>query len=154
GTDKVADEAWLYPLDVRDTDAVRQAIDDLRPNLVLHLAAETDLEFCEINPDVAEATNASATRTIAECAKGYDFTLVYISTAGVFDGTKQGPYIETDAANPLMVYGRTKLDGEHHVRNLCRKHYVVRAGWMVGGGPGKDHKFVSKIMQQVHAGCK
>jgi dTDP-4-dehydrorhamnose reductase len=151
-TDKVANGAWIHHLDVRDFRAVRDAFGEVRPDLVLHLAAETDLEFCETHPDVAEATNASATRGIAELAHRHDCTLVYVSTAGVFDGEKEGPYIETDRPNPLMVYGQTKLDGEEYVRTICRKYFVVRAGWMVGGGQAKDHKFVGKILHQVLEG--
>jgi dTDP-4-dehydrorhamnose reductase len=151
-TDKLASGPWMYELDVRDEDALAEAFREIRPDLVLHLAAETDLEFCETHPDVAEATNASATRTIGRLAESFDTTLVYISTAGVFDGEKEGFYTEADAPRPIMVYGRTKLEGEDHVRALCRRHYVVRAGWMVGGGPRKDHKFVSKILEQVFEG--
>jgi dTDP-4-dehydrorhamnose reductase len=153
-TDKVADGAWIYQLDVRDADAMKDAFREVRPQLVLHLAAETNLEFCETHVDIAEATNGEASRTVARLAESHNSTLVYISTAGVFDGEKNGLYTEDDEPRPIMVYGRTKLDGEHHVRTLCRKHYVIRAGWMVGGGPGKDHKFVSKILTQIARGGK
>lgn len=150
-TDKVVSETWLKPLDVRDRDALSAAFETIQPDLVLHLAAETDLEFCETHPNIAENTNATGTRYIAELAEAYDATLVYISTAGVFDGEKEGFYTEDDTPNPIMVYGQTKYDGEKHVRALCRKHYVIRAGWMVGGGVAKDKKFVHKILEQVLA---
>ncbi len=92
-------------------------------------------------------------RQIAQLAESTKATLVYISTAGVFDGLKENDYYtEDDVANPIMVYGQTKYDGEEHVRNICRKSYVIRAGWMVGGGPARDHKFVSKILEQAFAG--
>ncbi|MFQ5511458.1 MAG: SDR family oxidoreductase [Candidatus Krumholzibacteriia bacterium] len=148
-TDKDVNEAWLEFLDVCDRDNLECYFEKHRPELVLHLAAETDLEFCETHPDVAEATNSLATKHIAELSERYDSTLVYISTAGVFDGEKNGLYTENDSPRPIMVYGQTKYDGEVHVRNCCRKHYVIRAGWMVGGGTGKDHKFVSKILEQI-----
>ncbi len=151
-TDKKADEAWLSELDVRDSAAVLAAFDDLKPNLVLHLAAETDLEFCEAHPEVAAATNATATHHIAELCRRHNATLVYISTAGVFDGAKQENYTELDAPKPIMVYGQTKFDGENYVRACDGAYYVVRAGWMVGGGPTKDHKFVSKILEQIATG--
>jgi dTDP-4-dehydrorhamnose reductase len=151
-TDKFALGPWLHRLDVRDSHALAETFRDLRPDLVLHLAAETDLEFCETHSDIAQATNADATRTVAELCEAHDATLVYISTAGVFDGLKVGFYTEADEAKPIMVYGRTKLEGEEHARTLCRRHYVIRAGWMVGGGLRKDHKFVSKILTQVYEG--
>ncbi len=152
-TDRVVSESWMSELDVRDTAKLRQVFSEFRPDLVLHLAAETDLEYCEEQPEIAEAVNAQATAVVAQSAEEVGATLVYISTAGVFDGKKtDGLYTEQDVPNPIMVYGQTKLDGEIHVRNLCSRHYVVRAGWMVGGGPAKDHKFVYKILEQVGEG--
>lgn len=151
-TDKEVREPWLSELDVRDEGLLASTFADLKPNLVLHLAAETDLEFCETSSDVAKATNADATRRVAELSHEHGATLVYISTAGVFDGGKSDHYTESDEARPIMVYGRTKLEGENHVREVNGTYYVVRAGWMVGGGPARDHKFVSKILEQISEG--
>ncbi|MBP6903012.1 MAG: NAD(P)-dependent oxidoreductase [Burkholderiaceae bacterium] len=151
-TDKILSEPWLQALDVRDEAALRAIFERERPALVLHLAAETDLEFCEQHPDVAEAVNHVAAGRVAELTQAGGATLVYISTAGVFDGTKPGFYTESDAANPIMVYGRTKLDGELAVARACQRQYTVRAGWMVGGGSRKDHKFVMLMLQQLLAG--
>lgn len=151
-TDKRLAEPWLELLDVSDDAALRAAMAEFKPQLVLHLAAETDLEYCEDHPDVAEATNATATRSIAALTQQAGATLVYISTAGVFDGEKVGFYVEDDVARPLMVYGRTKLRGEEYVREVGGRYFVVRAGWMVGGGLSKDHKFVSKMLEQIAEG--
>lgn len=151
-TDKEVKEPWLQPLDVRDAAGVEALFNRFQPDLVLHLAAETDLEFCEANPEVATAVNATATRHIAELSHARGATLVYISTAGVFDGEKQGNYTDQDQPKPIMVYGQTKFDGENHMRAVNGAYYVVRAGWMVGGGPAKDHKFVSKILEQIGEG--
>ena len=153
-TDKDVNETWLSYLDVRDKAAVHRAFEQLRPTLVLHLAACTDLEFCEVHSGIAQETNVEATRQVAiECEK-LGATLVYISTAGVFDGTKQGFYTEKDRANPIMVYGRTKYDGELMAHGYCSRAFVVRAGWMVGGGAKKDHKFVHHILGQIVSGAK
>ena len=152
-TDKTLSEPWLSELDVRDDAAVRRLVAKFRPELILHLAAETDLEYCETHADVADDVNSISTRRIAELARAQGSTLVYISTAGVYDGGKTDePYTEEDPARPLMVYGQSKFDGEEHVRAVGGAYYVVRAGWMVGGGPAKDHKFVSKILQQIADG--
>ncbi len=153
-TDKAPSSNWCSQLDVRDAEGLRKAIAEFEPDLILHLAAETDLEFCEANPEIAEATNVTGTRNVAELAEATGAALVYISTAGVFDGEKESFYTEEDKPNPIMVYGDTKFRGEEVVREVCRKHYVVRAGWMVGGGPDKDHKFVSKILDQILSGQK
>ena len=151
-TDRYVTSPWIHELDVCDTQSLREAFHEVAPDFVLHLAAETNLEYCETHPIAAERTNSLATRTVARLARDHDCVMVYISTAGVFDGEKQGNYTEADEPRPIMVYGRTKLDGEHHVREIWPKHYIVRAGWMVGGGPGKDHKFVGRILGQILEG--
>jgi dTDP-4-dehydrorhamnose reductase len=71
--------------------------------------------------------------------------MVYISTGSVFDGTKEVPYHEFDVPNPVSVYARSKYEGERAVRELVPEHYIVRAGWMFGGGP-EDKKFVAKMI--------
>ena len=148
------ERGWLSYLDVRDASAMEAAISSFRPDLVLHLAALVDVEECERLPDEAKRSNQDATRIAAELAKKYDATLVYISTGGVFDGIKGDYYTEQDEPNPIMVYGATKLAGEHEVAKVGGKAYTVRAGWMVGGGPRNDHKFVSFICSQLAAGAK
>lgn len=151
-TDLALKEPWLQQLDIRDTKAVADLFEDYKPDLVLHLAALVDMEICEKLKGDAEATNGTATRNIAELAKQHDATIVYISTGGVFDGRKDGVYTEDDPANPIAVYGQTKYDGEVHVRDVGGKYYIVRPGWMVGGGKARDRKFVRMILEQIREG--
>lgn len=151
-SDRVASAPWLKTLDICDRDAVARAAADFRPDVLINLAAETDLEYCETHPEEAHRTNAVGAEHVARIADELGAIHVYISTAGVFDGGKEGFYTEDDAPNPIMVYGATKFEGEERVRAACPRHYIVRAGWMVGGGPGSDHKFVSKILDQLIAG--
>ncbi|CCM62771.1 MAG: sugar nucleotide-binding protein [Candidatus Microthrix parvicella] len=139
-------------LDVRDRHAIRDAFDAVRPDFVTHLAAETSLEFSDADPAHAYLTNATATKLIAQQCGRREIPIVYISTAGVFDGTKTGPYTEFDAPNPINTYGDSKWRGEQEVRQFAPCHYIVRAGWMVGGGAAKDHKFVSRIVDQLREG--
>lgn len=140
-------------LDVRRTDEVRCAVAEVAPNLVLHLAAETDLEVCEREKRHCWSTNAEAVNQIAKITDSAEIPLVYVSTAGVFDGIKQGPYVESDQPSPLNQYGRSKLAGERAVAAKCRRYFIVRAGWMIGGGR-LDHKFVGLILGQVAAGAQ
>ena len=142
----------LGRLDVRSRDDIADAFEQIRPDFVLHLAAETSLEISDADPDHGYLTNAIATKYMALACRRYRVPLVYISTAGVFDGTKVGPYTEFDQPNPLNVYGDSKQKGEVFVRELLDDFYIIRAGWMVGGGPRKDHKFVARILQQVREG--
>lgn len=153
-TDKTVSESWLIKLDVRDDPHLNYLFKEYRPNIVLHLAAETDLEYCETHPDIAKDTNSRATEVIAKLCKEYRSTLIYVSTAGVFSGEKEGFYTEDDQPHPIMVYGQTKYEGEIHVLKNSSKSFVVRAGWMVGGGRYKEKKFIYKILQQIMEGKK
>lgn len=133
-------------LDVRDRTQVFDVIEKVRPGLVLHLAAETDVDLCERDPDHAYKTNTIGTLNVALACQWFDVDMVYISTVGVFGGEdKAGAYTEFDAPSPVSVYGKSKLEGERIVKALLSQFYVVRAGWMMGGGRTKDHKFVGKI---------
>jgi dTDP-4-dehydrorhamnose reductase len=141
-------------VDVRDKEAVFNAVRKASPDVVYHLAAQTDLEYCETNPDDAYKTNVVGTQNVVLAAIEADAIIVYISSAGVFDGTKATPYTEFDQPHPINVYGSSKYQGELVVRELTPRHFIVRAGWMIGGGPGRDHKFVSKILDQIRDGRK
>jgi dTDP-4-dehydrorhamnose reductase len=148
---RTTDGLPMSVLDVRDLTAVRREIDSFEPDLVAHLAAETDLETCELDPDHAYRTNTLGTQNVAVMAEQRGAMLVYISTAGVFDGEKtDGSYTEFDVARPINVYGASKFEGERVAASLSSRHFIVRAGWMVGGGP-RDHKFVAKILEQLAA---
>lgn len=138
-------------LDVRDPEAVMKTLLDIQPDVVLHLAAATDVDRCEQEPDWAYHTNAIGTQNVALACQATEATLVYISTAGVFGGQKPEAYTEFDTPSPANVYGHSKLAGEHVVTSLLRHYYIVRAGWMVGGGV-RDKKFVGKIARLIAEG--
>jgi len=148
------DGPTLEHLDVRSPDDIAAVIAWVGPDFIAHLAAETSLEVCELASDDAMLTNAVGTKYVALAARRLGLPFAYISTAGVFDGRKDGFYDEFDAANPINVYGASKLYGEHLVERIVPEHYIVRAGWMVGGGPRQDHKFVSLMLQQLDAGAQ
>lgn len=141
-------------LDVRDKEAVFRAFRQVSPDVVYHLAAHTNLEYCQANPDDAYKTNLVGTQNVVLAARAINAVVVYVSTAGVFDGLKETPYTELDQPHPINVYGSSKYQGELMVRELSPRHFIVRAGWMIGGGPGRDHKFVSKIIDQIREGRK
>ena len=149
--ENLSDEMRL--LDVRELKDMMNVAEEFRPDILLHLAAETNLEICEEKVDYAYAENYMGTQNACVVCRRLGIPLAYISTAGVFDGVKSEPYTEFDTPNPINVYGRTKLEGERIIRETCPDHYIVRAGWMVGGGE-RDKKFVSKIIRQLDAGAK
>ena len=149
-TDIDLNEEWLKYLDVRDYDNCHYMIKKYNPDFVLHLAALTDLEYCEKNENESWITNALGTENIARICKKYDITMVYISTAGVFDG-KKDIYNDFDEPNPLNIYGKSKYYGEKIVQNILDKYFIFRAGWMMGG-MHKDKKFISQILKQIKNG--
>jgi len=149
-TDIDLNENWLSLLDVREFEKSREIARKFKPDIILHLAALTSLEYCEDHPDESYRTNFLGTVNMARICKELDIPMVYISTAGVFDGKKDS-YTEKDFPNPINVYGRTKFYGEIGVENMLSKYFITRAGWMVGGGK-KDHKFVSYMVKQAKEG--
>ena len=143
--------AWLDYADVRDYRELRKSVTEFSPDLLINLAALTDLEYCERNPDNAWLTNALGAENSALIARDLKIPLVYVSTAGIFDG-KQEFYNDFDLPNPLSIYAKSKYYGELFVQQNLPEHYVFRAGWMMGGGEKKDKKFVNKIYQQLKTG--
>lgn len=144
-------EEWLHYADVRNKMQMREDIVPFKPDLIINLAALTDLEYCEGHSKDALMTNYVGAKNLMEIAKELDIPYVYISTAGIFKGDKDH-YTEQDKPEPTSVYGKTKYDGERHVLHNYHKSYVFRAGWMMGGGK-KDKKFVGKILKQLDAGA-
>jgi dTDP-4-dehydrorhamnose reductase len=98
-------------------------------------------------------TNTISVENAVYIANNLNIPLLYISTAGIFDG-KQDTYDDWDLPNPLGHYARSKYAGEVFVEKNIQKHLICRAGWMMGAGPKKDKKFVQKIMQQIKDGKK
>jgi len=151
-TDIDVNAPWLSHLDFRDFDSYRSDVRDFRPDYLFHLGAHTSLEHCEENPDDAYATNTLAVEHAVHIANELAIPLLYISTAGIFDGAKE-TYDDWDEPNPLGHYARSKFMGEKFVAANCREHLVCRAGWMMGGGPAKDKKFIQKLMKQLEEGA-
>lgn len=143
---------WLSYCDFRDFHQYKASVEGFEPDLLIHLGAHTGLEYCEENPEDAYRTNTLSVEHAATFAVTHGIPLVYISTAGIFDG-QQLTYDDWDQPKPLGVYARSKYLGEHIVEKRVPKHYIFRAGWMMGGGPAKDKKFISKMMKQIKAGA-
>ncbi len=136
-------------LDVTDLSAVMAAVQKYKPKVILHLAALTDLDIGEKNPTLAYHINTVGTYNVALAARATKAKLVYISSTGVFDGTKKGPYTEKDTANPQNYYGHSKYAGELIIQSMLKNYIIARACWMFGGGPTRDKKFIAKIVQQL-----
>lgn len=150
-TDKDVNEDWLSFLDFRDLAAYRADVEAFQPDYLFHLGAYTDLEYCEEHADDTYLTNTLAVENAVYLANELDIPLLYISTAGIFDG-KQDSYDDWDLPNPLGVYARSKYMGERFVAENAKRFLVCRAGWMMGAGPKKDKKFIQKLVKQLKDG--
>ncbi|MGH1361683.1 MAG: SDR family oxidoreductase [Burkholderiaceae bacterium] len=151
-TDKDVNESWLEFLDFRDLEAYRKDVGAFKPDYLFHIGAHTDLEYCENDIEDAYLTNTTSAENAVWIANELDIPLLYISTAGIYDGS-QDTFDDWDKPNPLGHYARSKYAGEVYVQQNARRHLICRAGWMMGGGPAKDKKFISKLMKQLKAGA-
>ena len=152
-TDIDVNEEWLSYLDFRDFEAYRKDVHEFSPDYLFHLGAYTDLEYCEQNPEGTYETNTKSVEHAVAIANELNIFLLYISTAGIFDG-KKNVYDESDAPKPMGHYAKSKYLAEKYVQKHANKHLICRAGWMMGGGPKKDKKFINKLMTQIENGAK
>jgi len=150
-TDKDVNEEWLNFLDFRNFEAYKKDVEAFDPDFLFHLGAHTDLEYCELNQDDAYLTNTTCVENAVFIANKLGIPLFYVSTAGIFDGTKDF-YDDWDEPNPLGHYARSKYMGERYVRENAKRYVICRAGWMMGGGPEKDKKFINKVIKQLVSG--
>ena len=152
-TDIDINEEWLSYLDFRDFEAYREDVLDCFPDYLFHFGAYTDLEFCELNPEDTYATNTESVEHAVAIANELEIPILYISTAGIFNG-KKDVYDDWDKPDPIGHYAKSKYFGEKYVGEHAKKYLICRAGWMMGGGPRKDKKFIQKIISQIQNGAK
>ncbi|MBW4648115.1 MAG: dTDP-4-dehydrorhamnose reductase [Kastovskya adunca ATA6-11-RM4] len=115
-----------------EPDNLRSFVDEIQPDLIINAAAYTAVDKAESEPELAKAVNAIAPSILAQEAQKLGAFLIHISTDYVFDGNHSHPYRESNATNPLSVYGKTKLAGEQAVRENCLHHLILRTAWVYG----------------------
>jgi dTDP-4-dehydrorhamnose reductase len=136
----------IEEMDIQKEDESITRIEKIRPEIVIHLAAYTDVDGCELNKEKAFSVNAEGTKHVALAASKCRAKMVYLSTDYVFDGDKKEPYLESDSPHPLNVYGLSKLRGEQYVQEWVKDFLIVRTQWLYGPS-GKN--FVTSILQQA-----
>lgn len=119
-------------LDLAVPEQVREMVRSTAPDIILNAAAYTAVDRAESEPDVAMAVNAQSTRILAEEALRAGALLVHYSTDYIFNGSKAGPWVETDKPNPLNVYGASKLAGEEAIQQAGGKYLIFRTSWVYG----------------------
>jgi len=131
-------------MDVCDGQTVMAVVGASAPEVIIHAAAFTAVDQCETERDLAHELNAIGTRNVVAAARRVGARVLYISTDYVFDGTKTSPYLESDATNPMSVYGATKLAGEVA---LGEGDTAVRTSWVVGAHGSNMIKTILRLAE-------
>ena len=134
----------MKDMDLGDPDAIRRTVRAVAPDVIVNAAAHTAVDRAEQEEALAHAVNGTAPGILAEEAKAAGAAIVHYSTDYVFDGTREGAYVETDAPNPLGAYGRTKLAGERAVRDSGAAHFIFRTSWVYGV---RGHNFMRTMLR-------
>jgi dTDP-4-dehydrorhamnose reductase len=134
----------IEDLDITNLVAVKEYINEFKPDIVINPAAYTNVDGCESNEDLAFKVNSIGARNIARACEEVKAKLIHVSTDYVFPGNGQVAYREYDITNPASVYGKTKLLGEEYIKQFCSKYFIVRTAWLYGYN-GKN--FVKTIMK-------
>ena len=135
-------------LDVGDAGAIQKIFDVVRPDIVINAAAYTKVDDAEINSDLADRTNFHAVKYLCDLCSNHNSLLVHFSTDYVFDGVVSRSYTEEDHANPLNVYGRSKLAGDHFIIQNATRYLIFRVAWVYDNS---GINFPKKILQAAKA---
>jgi dTDP-4-dehydrorhamnose reductase len=134
-----------YPeLDLANPASLREAIQRIKPGILINAAAYTNVDKAENEPELARKVNALAPGLLAEEAKRNNAAFIHYSTDYVFDGVKGNPYIEDDPPNPINIYGASKLEGETNVQAVGGAFLIFRTSWVYSLRAGG---FVTKVLQ-------
>lgn len=136
-------------LDVEDTDALKDFFRKNNFSHCINTAAYTHVEKAESEKEKAFAINAEAVKNLASTCQKNDVVLLHISTDYVFDGKKKTPYVETDATNPINVYGASKMKGEQYIQKICEKYFIFRTSWLYSQ---YGHNFLKTILRYAKKG--
>lgn len=134
--------------DFADPDSLRALVRDAAPDVIVNAAAYTAVDKAESDQLAAHACNAVAPGVLAEEAAALGAWLVHYSTDYVFDGSKEGAWVETDAVNPLSVYGRTKYEGEERIRASGAMHLILRTSWVFATRGGNFAKTMVRLAKE------
>lgn len=134
---QLEDKAEILALDVEQLDITnkKQVFDTVsrfKPDFIINAAAHTAVDKAETEEALSYRINRDGPQYLAQAAESIDACLLHISTDYVFEGNKNGLYVENDKTNPQGVYGVTKLAGEHAVQEYCTKHIILRTAWVFG----------------------
>lgn len=136
----------FYQCNIADKKDVLGVTSRVKPRIVIHAAAWTDVDGCELNAEKAYKVNYEGTKNIAAACKKVKALLIYISTDFVFDGKKKTAYKEKDKPGPINIYGDSKLKGEEAVKKVLKKYFILRTSWLYGR---HGSNFVDTILEKA-----
>ena len=140
-----------FAFDFANLTQIERLCNAIEPKIIVHTAAITDPDYCELHHNVALAINTFATRELAKAASHRGARLIYTSTDLIFDGAK-GNYTEADSPAPQSYYGKTKYLGELEISNICSNYVILRLSILYGRGNGFRQCFFEKLEQQAIRG--
>ncbi len=121
-----------FEQDLSDSIKTRNIIQEVRPELIIHTAAMTDVDGCESRREDAFSGNVQVTRNIVDSANEVGAFVIFFSTDYVFSGEKSGEYLESDTTSPINYYGQTKLEAEQYIQKNAKKFIIFRISWLYG----------------------
>jgi len=130
--DSHREERRFLKCDITDKTSTVHMIKEVKPDIIIHTAAWTDVDGCELEPEKTMKINAEGTHNIALGAKETNSALLYISSDFVFDGENTSPYKEDDIPNPINTYGLSKFRGETFIRKELDRYFIIRTSWLFG----------------------
>jgi len=135
-------------LDITNQEAVSSKIHEIKPEVVIHCAAYTNVDQAEIDSQSAYLVNSKGTKFLVQAAEEVNSKIVYISTDYVFNGKASTPYKPSDIKTPLGVYGKSKSLGEQHVINYSSKYFIIRTAWVYGENGKNFVKTMLKLAEK------
>jgi dTDP-4-dehydrorhamnose reductase len=134
--------------DLTRVNEIRKIVDKIRPDIIVHTAAMTDVDLCETNPELANLVNAEATGKIGEIGRDLDSYVAFVSTDYVFDG-KTGSYRESDAPRPVNRYGESKALGERLLQESGARFCIARSSVVYGWGRPYRPNFAGWVIEKL-----
>lgn len=136
-------------MDLSNGEAIRECLKNNAPQCVIHLAAETNVDLCEIQKSHAISINLEATKVMADYCAEHSVRFIFISTSGVLAGSTKLIGSELDLPSPTNFYSLSKLRAEEYIQKKCSNYLIIRAAWMLGVTEGNNKKFAEKITMQI-----